>query len=100
MAGLGRTKISLPSQFSAAFSFPRKFAICLTSSNAKGVVIFGDGPYVLLPHADDLSQSLIYTPLILNPVSTASGYFEGEPSTDYFIGVKYGDGNNNLQCCH
>lgn len=88
MAGLGRTKISLPSQFSAAFSFPRKFAICLTSSNAKGVVIFGDGPYVLLPRADDLSQSLIYTPLILNPVSTASGYFEGEPSTDYFIGVK------------
>lgn len=96
MAGLGRTKISLPSQFSAAFSFPRKFAICLTSSNAKGVVIFGDGPYVLLPHADDLSQSLIYTPLILNPVSTASGYFEGEPSTDYFIGVKSIKINENV----
>ncbi|KAJ6351823.1 hypothetical protein OIU78_007668 [Salix suchowensis] len=90
MAGFGRTKISLPSQFSAAFSFDRKFAICLTSSssNAKGVVFFGDGPYVLLPGID-VSRSLIYsTPLILNPVSTASAYFTGEPSSDYFIGVK------------
>ncbi|XP_011015096.1 PREDICTED: basic 7S globulin-like isoform X1 [Populus euphratica] len=89
MAGFGRTKISLPSQLSAAFSFDRKFAICLTSSasNAKGVVFFGDGPYVLLPGID-ASKFLIYTPLILNPVSTASAYFEGEPSSDYFIGVK------------
>ncbi|KAJ6430628.1 hypothetical protein OIU84_021923 [Salix udensis] len=89
MAGFGRTKISLPSQFSAAFSFDRKFAICLTSSssNAKGVVFFGDGPYVLLPGID-VSRSLIYTPLILNRVSTASVYYTGEPSSDYFIGVK------------
>ncbi|XP_038706725.1 probable aspartic proteinase GIP2 [Tripterygium wilfordii] len=85
IAGLGRTKISLPSQFSAAFSFDRKFAVCLTSS--KGVVFFGDGPYVMLPNID-VSKSLSYTPLILNPVSTASSYFEGEPSADYFIGVK------------
>ncbi|KAJ9182053.1 hypothetical protein P3X46_006086 [Hevea brasiliensis] len=88
MVGLGRTRISLPSQFSAAFSFDRKFAICLSSStNAKGVVIFGDGPYVLLPNID-VSKSLIYTPLILNPVSTASASFEGDPSSEYFIGVK------------
>ncbi|CAN0886887.1 Probable aspartic proteinase GIP2 [Linum grandiflorum] len=88
MAGLGRTKISIPSQFSAAFSFPRKFAICLSSStNSKGVVFFGDGPYVLLPKKDDVSKSLIYTPLILNKVSTASAYFEGDASSDYFIGV-------------
>ncbi|KDP40112.1 hypothetical protein JCGZ_02110 [Jatropha curcas] len=87
MAGLGRTKISLPSQFSAAFSFHRKFAICLTSSNANGVVFFGDGPYVLLPNID-VSESLIYTPLILNPVSTASASLEGDPSSEYFIGVK------------
>jgi hypothetical protein len=97
MAGFGRTKISLPSQFSAAFSLDRKFAICLTSSasNAKGVVFFGDGPYVLLPGID-ASKLLIYTPLILNPVSTASGYFEGEPSTDYFIGVKSIKINENV----
>ncbi|PRQ38799.1 putative aspartic peptidase A1 family, xylanase inhibitor [Rosa chinensis] len=39
MAGLSRSKIGLPSQFAAAFSFRRKFAICLSSS--KGVAFFG-----------------------------------------------------------
>ncbi|ONI28626.1 hypothetical protein PRUPE_1G152100 [Prunus persica] len=88
MAGLGRAKIGLPSQFASAFSFHRKFAICLTSStNSNGIVIFGDGPYSLLPGID-VSEQLIFTPLILNPVSTASAYFQGEPSTEYFINVK------------
>ncbi|MFQ6644861.1 hypothetical protein Gotur_020198 [Gossypium turneri] len=87
MAGLGRTKISMPSQFAAAFSFPRKFAVCLSSSSgSNGVVIFGDGPYNLLPDID-VSKSLMYTPLILNPVSTSSASFQGDPSADYFIGV-------------
>ncbi|KAE8674083.1 2-hydroxyisoflavanone dehydratase-like [Hibiscus syriacus] len=85
VAGLGRTKVSMPSQFSAAFSFPRKFAVCLGSSS--GVVFFGDGPYSFLPSVTDISKSLSYTPLILNPVSTAPSSFEGEPSSDYFIGV-------------
>ncbi|KAJ4844887.1 GLC7-interacting protein 2 [Turnera subulata] len=85
MAGLGRTKISLPSQFSAAFSFPNKFALCLGVN--EGVVFFGDGPYVLLPGID-VSKLLSYTPLILNPVSTATAYFQGDPSSDYFIGVE------------
>uniref|UniRef100_A0A7N0U882 Peptidase A1 domain-containing protein n=1 Tax=Kalanchoe fedtschenkoi TaxID=63787 RepID=A0A7N0U882_KALFE len=84
MAGLGRGKIGVPSLFAAAFSFHRKFAVCLGSN---GVVIFGDGPYRFLPLPQDLSSSLTYTPLILNPVSTASSYFEGDPSTEYFIGV-------------
>ncbi|KAH7522369.1 hypothetical protein FEM48_Zijuj07G0131100 [Ziziphus jujuba var. spinosa] len=89
MAGLGRTKIGLPSQFSAAFSFDRKFAICLSSSTrSNGVVFFGDGPYVFLPRNFDLSESLIYTPLFINPVSTAGAFFEGENSAEYFIGVK------------
>ncbi|CAK9137180.1 unnamed protein product [Ilex paraguariensis] len=88
MAGLGRTRISLPSQFSAAFSFPRKFAVCLSSSTrSNGVVFFGDGPYVFLPNKD-VSRSLIYTPLIINPVSTASVYSSGDRSAEYFIGVK------------
>ncbi|KAG5560089.1 hypothetical protein RHGRI_003399 [Rhododendron griersonianum] len=88
MAGLGRTKISLPAQFSAAFSFPRKFAVCLSSSTrSSGVMFFGNGPYMLLPNTD-ASASLIYTPLIVNPVSTAGSYFQGEASSDYFIGVK------------
>ncbi|GFZ08825.1 eukaryotic aspartyl protease family protein [Actinidia rufa] len=88
MAGLGRTRISLPSQFSSSFSFPRKFAICLTSSTrSNGVVFFGDGPYFFLPNID-ASESLIYTPLILNPVSTAAVFSQGDASSDYFIGVK------------
>ncbi|CAL1411472.1 unnamed protein product [Linum trigynum] len=85
MAGLGWTKISLPAQFSAAFSFRRKFAICLSSG--KGVVFFGDGPYNMLPTNIDISKSLIYTPLIFNNVSTASAHFAGDTSSDYFIGV-------------
>lgn len=88
MAGLGRTGIAFPSQFASAFSFHRTFAICLTSSTtSNGVIFFGDGPYVLLPNIN-VSQSLIYTPLFINPVSTASAYTAGEPSAEYFIGVK------------
>ncbi|CAN0886863.1 Probable aspartic proteinase GIP2 [Linum grandiflorum] len=72
MAGLGRTKVSFPSQFSAALKFDRKFAICLSSfKNSRGVVFFGDGPYVLMPKID-VSKSLISTPLILNKVSIYS----------------------------
>ncbi|KAI8566217.1 hypothetical protein RHMOL_Rhmol02G0022900 [Rhododendron molle] len=72
MVGLGRTKISLPAQFSAAFSFPRKFAICLSSSTrSSGVMFFGNGPYMLLPNTD-ASASLIYTPLIVNPFDLAA----------------------------
>ncbi|KAK8570170.1 hypothetical protein V6N13_002867 [Hibiscus sabdariffa] len=88
MAGLGRTRIGLPSQLAAAFSFRRKFAVCLSSStSANGVVFFGDGPYVFLPGID-ASQSLTFTPLFINPVSTASAFPMGEPSAEYFIGVK------------
>ncbi|GFZ14094.1 eukaryotic aspartyl protease family protein [Actinidia rufa] len=87
MAGLGITNISLPAQFASAFKFPNKFALCLSSStNSPGVIFFGNGPYVLLPNVD-VSEPLVYTPLIKNPVNTASGFL-GEASTDYFIGVK------------
>ncbi|KAL5541661.1 hypothetical protein UlMin_009371 [Ulmus minor] len=88
IAGLGRLKIGLPSQLASAFSFHRKFAICLSSStSSNGVIFFGDGPYNLLPN-NDVSKSLIYTPLILNPVSTAGASFQGDPSADYFIQVQ------------
>ncbi|KAH7522370.1 hypothetical protein FEM48_Zijuj07G0131200 [Ziziphus jujuba var. spinosa] len=96
MAGLGRTKIGLPSQFSSAFSFDRKFAICLSSSTtSNGVVFFGAGPYVLNPGID-VSRSLTYTRLFINPVSTAASYFEGEKSSEYFIGVKSIKINNKV----
>ncbi|PRQ38801.1 putative aspartic peptidase A1 family, xylanase inhibitor [Rosa chinensis] len=88
MAGLGRFKVGLPTQFAYAFSFNRKFAICLTSAaKSNGVIFFGDSPYVFLPGID-VSKSLKYTKLILNPVSTAAIYFEGDASSDYFIEVK------------
>ncbi|XP_004495218.1 probable aspartic proteinase GIP2 [Cicer arietinum] len=86
MAGLGRTKIAFPSQLASAFSFDRKFAICFSSSD--GVVLFGDGPYGFLPNVVYDSESLTYTPLLINPVSTASAFTQGEPSAEYFIGVK------------
>ncbi|KZV43088.1 basic 7S globulin [Dorcoceras hygrometricum] len=81
LAGLGRARVGLPLQLAAAFSFPRKFAICLATS---GVIIFGDRPYRFLP---GLEPSLRYTPLFINPVSTASAYTQGEPSDEYFIRV-------------
>ncbi|XP_015867269.3 probable aspartic proteinase GIP2 isoform X1 [Ziziphus jujuba] len=88
MAGLGRTKIGLPYQFAAAFSLKRKFAICLSSSTrSKGVIFFGDGPFAFLPNID-LSKSLTYTPLLINPISTGGFLYPGKKSADYFIGVK------------
>ncbi|KAF8401642.1 hypothetical protein HHK36_012588 [Tetracentron sinense] len=88
MAGLSRDRIGLPSQFSAAFRFPRKFALCLSSSTkSNGAIFFGNGPYVMLPNVD-VSKNLVHTPLLINPVSTAGSYFKGEKSVEYFIGVK------------
>ncbi|XP_048230909.1 probable aspartic proteinase GIP2 [Ricinus communis] len=85
IAGLGRNRAAFPSQFASAFSLHRKFAICLGSGN--GVIFFGDGPYNFLPNVQYTSQSLTYTPLFINPVSTASAFTQGEPSVEYFIGV-------------
>ncbi|KAL3507978.1 hypothetical protein ACH5RR_033360 [Cinchona calisaya] len=89
MAGFGRSPIGLPSQLSHAFRFPRKFAICLSSSTtSNGVIFLGDGPYVMLPNVD-ISQSLTYTPLIVNPVSVPGTTVKGQnPSFEYYIGVK------------
>ncbi|KAB2599557.1 basic 7S globulin [Pyrus ussuriensis x Pyrus communis] len=87
MAGLGRAKIGLPSQFASAFSFHRKFAFCLSSStSSNGVVFYGNGPYVL--NHNVVSVSLVYTPLLLNHYSTGPAYMEGQASSDYFINVK------------
>uniref|UniRef100_A0A1J3DY60 Basic 7S globulin n=1 Tax=Noccaea caerulescens TaxID=107243 RepID=A0A1J3DY60_NOCCA len=84
MAGMGRHLIGLPSQFAAAFSFNRKFAVCLPSGG-RGVAFFGNGPYVFLPGIQ--ISGLTTTPLLINPVSTASVYTQGEKSSEYFIGV-------------
>ncbi|KAI4374305.1 hypothetical protein MLD38_012315 [Melastoma candidum] len=87
MAGLGRTRIGLPSQLASAFSFNRKFALCLSASSTfEATIFFGPGPYTFLPGID-VSQSLAYTRLYVNPVSTASAFSSGEPSAEYFIKV-------------
>ncbi|MED6197499.1 hypothetical protein PIB30_057006 [Stylosanthes scabra] len=90
IAGFGRTKVSLPFQFSSAFKFTRKFAICLSSGtiDSRGVIIIGDAPYNFGYLNSDLSKALNFTPLIKNPVSTAPISSLGEPSFEYFIGVK------------
>lgn len=85
MLGLGRTKIAFPTQVASAFSFPKKFAICFSSSD--GYIFFGDGPYIFSPNVD-ASKLLTFTPLLINPVSTASAFSQGESSSEYFIGVK------------
>ncbi|XP_026459096.1 protein ASPARTIC PROTEASE IN GUARD CELL 2-like [Papaver somniferum] len=74
IVGLGRSSSSLASQFSAAFRFPKKFALELKSTTIEGSLYFGDGPYT----SQNFRQPLTYTPLLTN-------YFF--PS-DYFIDVK------------
>ncbi|KAH0703475.1 hypothetical protein KY285_017753 [Solanum tuberosum] len=84
--GLGRNRIALPSQLAEIFSFPRKFAVCLSSSTqSSGVIFFGDG---MMLSKIDVSKDLIFTPLITNPFGTGSVPFLNEPSSEYYIGVK------------
>ncbi|KAK9086679.1 hypothetical protein Syun_029073 [Stephania yunnanensis] len=83
-AGLGRSKIALPLQLASAFKFDKKFVLCLPSStNAKGFVVFGN----FVPNTAVSPVPLTYTPLLNNPVSTVPAP-RGEPSYEYFIGVK------------
>ncbi|KAK1380121.1 Xyloglucan-specific fungal endoglucanase inhibitor protein [Heracleum sosnowskyi] len=80
MAGLGRTKMSMPSQLFAAFSLKRKLGVCLSSTSSNGNIFFGE--------FDSSTAPLTYTPLLTNPVSTAGVYSEGDASSEYFIGVE------------
>ncbi|KAL1832497.1 hypothetical protein ACET3Z_002148 [Daucus carota] len=62
--GLGRSKISLPSQFSNSLGTRRKFSICLSGSDG---VMFSGGM------TSDIYKSLMYTPLISK--SSSDGYY-------------------------
>ncbi|XP_016444293.2 putative aspartic proteinase GIP1 [Nicotiana tabacum] len=77
LAGLGRSRFSLTTQVSTAFSSERTFALCLSGSpSAPGVAFFGSsGPYYFLPEID-LSKTLRFTPLLLNAFQS-----------DYFINL-------------
>lgn len=54
--GLGRSRIGAPEQISHSFGYPKRFSLCLSSSN--GMVFSGHG------FDSDVSNSLIYTPLL------------------------------------
>ncbi|CAJ1962408.1 unnamed protein product [Sphenostylis stenocarpa] len=82
--GLARTKLALPTQVSLSHKLPRKFSICLPSSNKKGLgsLFIGGAPQ----NASKIT--LFTTPLVVNPFSTAPIFSEGDPSYEYFIVVK------------
>ncbi|CAI9087776.1 OLC1v1021945C1 [Oldenlandia corymbosa var. corymbosa] len=84
IAGLGRGWIGFPTQLAIAFRFSRKFAVCLGST---GVIFFGDSPYNFL-QGKNVTNSLSYTPLLINPVSTAGAHYLGDSSDEYFVGLK------------
>ncbi|KAL2323564.1 hypothetical protein Fmac_027943 [Flemingia macrophylla] len=89
LAALGRSKLSFQSQISAAFSSPLTFALCFPSTpKASGIAFFGStGPYNTISKVD-LSKSLTYTPILINPVGlgdTEINYRIGTPSNHYFI---------------
>ncbi|KAJ6823410.1 basic 7S globulin-like [Iris pallida] len=88
MLGLGRGNLGLPLQLASAFPVSAKFAVCLSSTTtSNGVMFFGDGPYEISSGVD-ASARFKYTPLFVNPVSTAGSYIAGEESVEYFIGVR------------
>ncbi|KAJ1428775.1 Xylanase inhibitor, C-terminal [Sesbania bispinosa] len=83
--GLARTQLALPKQLSISHKLPLKFALCLPSSNKKGLGnLFIGGA----PQQNNASKFLLTTPLIINPFSTAPIFGEGDPSYEYFIVVK------------
>ncbi|CAJ2658438.1 unnamed protein product [Trifolium pratense] len=85
--GLARTQLSLPKQLSlSSHKLPQKFALCLPSSNKKGLggLFFGG-----VPQKSSFSKFQLTTiPLIINPFSTAPIFTLGEASYEYFIDVK------------
>uniref|UniRef100_A0A0D9ZYZ0 Peptidase A1 domain-containing protein n=1 Tax=Oryza glumipatula TaxID=40148 RepID=A0A0D9ZYZ0_9ORYZ len=86
MMSLSRARFALPTQLASIFRFSRKFALCLAPAESSGVVVFCDAPYEFQP-VMDLSKSLIYTPLLVNPVTTTGVSTAGDKSTEYLIGV-------------
>ncbi|RDX72462.1 hypothetical protein CR513_48053, partial [Mucuna pruriens] len=81
--GLARTQLALPTQLSLSNKLPRKFSLCVPSSNKKGLgsLFIGGAPHVS-------KLTLFTTPLVINPYSTAPIFTQGDPSYEYFIAAK------------
>ncbi|XP_017216756.1 probable aspartic proteinase GIP2 [Daucus carota subsp. sativus] len=89
MTGLANTVTSLHSQWSSKFKLPHKFALCLPSTSElnPGHMFIGGGPYYFPPYTKNIATQLLTTKLVINPVSTAPIYTEGDHSDEYFIDV-------------
>ncbi|KAL6620143.1 hypothetical protein ACP70R_035282 [Stipagrostis hirtigluma subsp. patula] len=85
VASLSRAPLAFPTQLAATFRFSRRFALCLPPAGAAGAVVFGDARYAFQGGAD-LSKSLIYTPLLVNPAKTP-GFSGGGKSEEYFLAL-------------
>ncbi|MED6131724.1 hypothetical protein PIB30_012427 [Stylosanthes scabra] len=94
LASLSRYNLSIPNQISSALSVTNTFAVCFPgSSKSTGVAFFGSkGPYYAFSENSkiDLSKSLIYTPLVVNPDGIGDyviSYPYNPPSYEYFINL-------------
>ncbi|CAN1129434.1 Probable aspartic proteinase GIP2 [Linum perenne] len=67
MAGLGRTEMSVTSQFSSAFSTDRTFTLCLGPTS--GAVVFSS---TIIMTNSALLESLVFTPLLTNPAVSSA----------------------------
>ncbi|KAJ6422283.1 hypothetical protein OIU84_027272 [Salix udensis] len=89
LAALGNSNLSIPVQINKAFpSSPNCFAMCLSGSTSQpGLALFGSkGPYNFL-QGIDLSKSLVYTPLIFNPLGRDSDSNNHRLSPEYYVGL-------------
>ncbi|XP_051129446.1 probable aspartic proteinase GIP2 [Andrographis paniculata] len=79
MLGLARTAISMHKQIADKTGRPDKFSLCFPAAGA--------GKLTIGSRQSEYSGPLKSTALIINPVSTAPIYTEGDASDEYFIGV-------------
>ncbi|KAL3844778.1 hypothetical protein ACJIZ3_002181 [Penstemon smallii] len=86
LIGLGRTRIALQAQLATTFNIRQIFTLCVPSSGNGGNLIIGQVAYN--NPFQEISKSLITTPLITNPVSTFGNEVIGNLTVEYFINVK------------
>ncbi|KAF8025798.1 hypothetical protein BT93_F2583 [Corymbia citriodora subsp. variegata] len=81
---------SLATKLSTDLNLPHKLALCLPSSSSSsghGDFYVGGGPYYRPPLKQDLSESLLVTQLLIDPVSRPPSHGSASPSDQYFVDV-------------